>query len=342
MPMVAVNGTRLHVASTGEGEDLVMVHGLAANMAFWRLKIVPHLIKDYRITAYDLRGHGRSAMPADGYSPMNMAEDLKGVMDTSGIDQAHLVGHSFGGAVVLEFAARYPERVLSLTMADATVYSLQPLDQGKDWNHWNSWRDTLMSLGIEVPKKLPKVAFSLLEELADPRWRAARQGWRQGGRAPGKDFFVPFGLWNGAKRTAGRWIKLLRTTEAWNELQTDSLGIEGISEITHPTLLMYGERSRWMRTCEALSDAMANSETVILPKVGHFFPLLNPAGFVSSLQRFLDRERDIRQATSTKGQTHAPTTSVSETSATSGRRASGGAVPGDERFGAGVPAARRD
>jgi pimeloyl-ACP methyl ester carboxylesterase len=295
MPMIFVNGTRLHVASTGSGDDVVMVHGLAANLAFWRLKIVPYLVAQYRITAYDLRGHGRSAMPANGYSPSTMAEDLKGVLDAGGIEAAHLVGHSFGGAVVMEFAARYPERVLTLTLADATVYSLQPLDQNRDWDHWHSWRKTLMELGIEVPDKLPKVAFAMLEELADPRWRKARQGWRRGRRRPpGEDVFVPFGLWNGAKRTAARWIQLLRTTDAWQELQSDGLDLEGIRRISHPTLLMYGERSRWMRTCEALGEAMVNSRTVILPKVGHFFPLLNPTGFVLHLRQFLDRDRDLR------------------------------------------------
>ena len=295
MPMISTNGTSLHVASTGSGEDVVMVHGLAANLAFWRLKIVPHLAAQYRITAYDLRGHGRSAMPAKGYSPSNMAEDLKGVLDAGGIEAAHLVGHSFGGAVVMEFAARYPERVLTLTLADATIFSLQPLDQNRDWDYWHSWKNTLTGFGIEVPDKLPKVAFALLEEIADPRWRKARQGWRQGRRRPpGEDFFVPFGLWNGAKRTAARWIQLLRTTEAWQELQSDELGLDGIRRIVHPTLLMYGERSRWIRTCEALNEAMANSRMVILPKVGHFFPLLNPTDFVLHLRQFLDRDRDLR------------------------------------------------
>jgi pimeloyl-ACP methyl ester carboxylesterase len=294
MPMISVNGTRLHVACTGSGEDVVMVHGLAANLAFWRLKIVPSLAAQYRITAFDLRGHGRSAMPANGYSPSNMAEDLKGVLDAGGIEAAHLVGHSFGGAVVMEFAARYPERVLTLTLADATVFSLQPLDQNRDWDYWQSWKKTLTGLGIEVPDKLPKVAFALLEEIADPRWQNSRQGWRRGRRRPpGEDFFVPFGLWNGAKRTAARWIQLLRTTDAWQELQSDELGLDEIRRIVHPTLLMYGERSRWIRTCEALSEEMANSRTVILPKVGHFFPLLNPSGFVFHLRQFLDREHDL-------------------------------------------------
>jgi len=343
MPVISINGTRLHVASTGSGEDVVMVHGLAANLAFWRLKIVPFLAAQYRITAYDLRGHGRSAMPDRGYSPSNMAEDLKGVLDAGGIEAAHLVGHSFGGAVIMEFAARYPERVLTLTLADATINSLQPLDQNRDWDYWHSWKNTLKGLGIDVPDKMPKVAFALLEEIADPRWRKARQGWRKGGRRPpGEDFFVPFGLWNGAKRTAARWVKLLQTTDAWQELESDGLDLDGIRRIAHPTLLMYGERSRWMRTCEALGEALENSETVIMPKTGHFFPLLNPEGFALQLRKFIDRNQANRRVASTKGTDHASTTSVSETPTTPGRRASGRAIPRDERSRPGIPRARRD
>jgi len=332
MPMISVNGTRLNVASTGSGEDVVMVHGLAANLAFWLLKIAPHLAAQYRITAYDLRGHGRSDMPASGYSSGNMAEDLKGVLDAGGIEAAHLVGHSFGGAVVMEFAALYPERVLTLTLADAAVYSLQPLDQNHDWDYWHSWKKTLIELGIDVPDKLPKVAFSMLEEIADPRWRKARQGWREGPRRPpGEDFFVPFGLWNGAKRTAARWIQLLRTTDAWQELQSDGLDLDGIRRIVQPTLLMYGERSRWMRTCEALGEALENSETVIMPKTGHFFPLLNSEGFALQLRKFIDCNPVIRRVAFTKGTDHASTASLSKTPTTPGRRAPGRAIPRDYR-----------
>jgi len=330
VPLIPTNGTRLNALSAGEGEDVVMVHGLAANLAFWRLKIVPHLVDRYRITAYDLRGHGRSDMPESGYSPVNMASDLEGLLDAMGIEQAHLVGHSFGGGVVLEFAVRHPRRVRSLTLADATIYSLQPLDRGRDWSYWRTWRQTLGSLGIQVPRRLPKVAFSLLEEIADPRWMEARQRWRQESGSSGSDYFVPFGLWNGARRTAERWTELLRTTQAWSEFQSPGVSVEEIGRLTLPTLLAYGERSRWLRTAHRLGEALQNSETLILPNVGHFFPLLNPMAFVVSLRAFLDRTRSSWPATTLGERYDAPASAVPETPAAAGRRAARGTVSRDQ------------
>lgn len=282
--LAAVNGTRLHYRQAGAGPDLVMVHGLAANLAFWYLKAVPALSRTHKVTVYDLRGHGGSDMPPSGYRPEDMAADLLGLLDHLNIERADLVGHSFGGAVVLEFAARHPERVRSITLADATIYSLQPLDMGHDQAYWDTWRGQLKTVGIEVPDGMPKVAYGFLEELAQPRWQAMRQRRPRGG-----DFFVPFGLWNGARRTADRWIALLKTTTAWQEMQSGGVTLDDLKAIDRPALLIYGERSRWIRTSEILRETIPASERVLLANVGHFFPILRPQLFLSHVTAFLDR-----------------------------------------------------
>ena len=68
MPTVHVNGVKLNYLRLDEGdasgrEDLVMIHGLATNMAFWYFPYAVPLAKRFRITLYDLRGHGRSPLP---------------------------------------------------------------------------------------------------------------------------------------------------------------------------------------------------------------------------------------------------------------------------------------
>lgn len=279
--MAPVRGGRLHFQQAGRGPDVVMVHGLAANLAFWYLKIVPQLARDRRVTVYDLRGHGRSDLTPTGYSAPAQADDLVGLLDHLRIDRADLVGHSFGGAIVLEFAAKHPERVRSITLADATLYSLQPLDEGRDWAYWSKWRGELEKLGIELPPDLPKVAYGLLEEIANPRWRQARQKRHDG------EFFVPFGLWNGARRTAERWLQLLRTTSAWKELHEGGLQPADLGRIDHPCLLIYGDRSRWLKTSQILKASLPRARAVIVPGAGHFFPLLRPVVFLSHLEAFL-------------------------------------------------------
>lgn len=126
MPRATVNDVSIHYQQAGHGPDLVMIHGLFGNLAFWYLSVLPALVRDFRVTLYDLRGHGYSDMPRSGYTSSHMAADLKELLDHLGVKQAHLVGHSFGGAVALHFAVLHPIHVLSLTLADARVPSLQP------------------------------------------------------------------------------------------------------------------------------------------------------------------------------------------------------------------------
>ena len=63
--------------------------------------MIPSLARDYHVTAYDLRGHGRSGMPPAGYGTSDMACDLHSLLDRLDTSQIHLVGHSYGGAVAL-------------------------------------------------------------------------------------------------------------------------------------------------------------------------------------------------------------------------------------------------
>jgi pimeloyl-ACP methyl ester carboxylesterase len=286
MPKIPLNGTTIHLTTLGEGPDLILVHGMAANLAFWFPRLAPALARDHRVILFDLRGHGLSDMPPSGYTPGDHAADLGAVMDHLGIEKADVVGHSFGGTVALEYAARNPERVRTLTIADGMVACLQAADSGHDWAYWQSWRAELQKVGIEVPADLPRVTFAMLEELADPARLPARRQARTGG-----EFFVPFGRWNGARRTAERWLLLLRTTSAWRELQSEGLALEEIRRLQQPILLAYGERSRWLKTCGLLGEALPHSETVIIKGAGHFFPLLKPLVFLGHLRSFLERHR---------------------------------------------------
>ena len=101
MPVALIDGVRLNclqlTPESGAGEDLVMVHGLATNLAFWYAPYATELSKRYRVTLYDLRGHGRSQMPAAGYRPDDLRRDLLGLLDQLQIRRAHFLAHSYGG-----------------------------------------------------------------------------------------------------------------------------------------------------------------------------------------------------------------------------------------------------
>src|ERR671924_1491508 len=111
MPRIQINGFLLHYMSVGEGPDVVLIHGLTSNLAFWYPRIVAKLAPRYRVTLCDLRGHGFSGMPRNGYTTRSLALDLKTLLDHLEIEYAFIIGHSFGATVALNFAVLYPERV---------------------------------------------------------------------------------------------------------------------------------------------------------------------------------------------------------------------------------------
>src|SRR5262245_55117226 len=126
MSVARINGANLCYCQCGSGEDVVLVHGLAANRAFWGLDLVSTLARSYRVTTFDLRGHGHSEMTPAGYRMEDLVADLAGLFDHLDIGQAHLVGHSWGGTVALQFALSQPWRITSLAVADSRVRALQP------------------------------------------------------------------------------------------------------------------------------------------------------------------------------------------------------------------------
>jgi len=102
--------------SGGQGEPLVIVHGLLGSADNWRSH-VKQWSGERRVIALDLRNHGRSPH-AEGMDYDQMAEDVAAVMDRCGVTRGHLLGHSMGGKVVMTLARLHPELVASLIVAD--------------------------------------------------------------------------------------------------------------------------------------------------------------------------------------------------------------------------------
>ena len=74
MPRIDVDGGKLHYQQTGEGPDVVLIHAFTSNLAVWMMiGIMDELAKDFRVTSYDLRGHGLSEVTPNGYNSAAMA-----------------------------------------------------------------------------------------------------------------------------------------------------------------------------------------------------------------------------------------------------------------------------
>lgn len=279
MPKVVLQGVPVHYVQSGEGPDLFLVHGLAADLSFWYLRVVPRLTDRWRVTVYDMRGHGLSGMPASGYTPADLAGELRALMDHLEIGAAHVGGHSFGGAVALQLALGDPERVASLSLFDVRLPQLQPLPPTTESDFWRERREVLRAKGVEVSEDTPKILYSLLEEIAGQR---ANGGGRKDG-APG------FGSWKPGSRMARRWEKLREETRMPDEVgRCETLNAAALTAVRQPVLLSFGERSRSLDTCKALEKCLPNHRTIIHPDVGHFFPAVRPDYVIEDLRPFLE------------------------------------------------------
>jgi non-heme chloroperoxidase len=114
------SGIRLHYARQGpdEGPTVILLHGLT-DSSFSFSRVMPLLPAEMQVIAPDLRGHGDSDRPIDGYSLDDMATDVIQLMDTLDIPSAVVVGHSMGSFVARRVAARAPGRVTGLLLIGA-------------------------------------------------------------------------------------------------------------------------------------------------------------------------------------------------------------------------------
>src|SRR6187455_692908 len=115
MPKVQAGGITMNYDQQGSGEPLVLIPYLAADHACYAFQIADYT-KHFACISVDLRGTGESDKPAGTYSTEMFADDVAALMQTIGLPDAHIFGLSLGAAVGIWLAAKYPERVKSLSL----------------------------------------------------------------------------------------------------------------------------------------------------------------------------------------------------------------------------------
>lgn len=101
---------RLHIAQSGSGTPVVLLHGFPQHWYGWR-KLIPLLAAEYRLICVDLRGFGWSEMPRAGYDTESLAADVLALLDALELRRAKLVGHDLGAQVGFRVCLRAPARV---------------------------------------------------------------------------------------------------------------------------------------------------------------------------------------------------------------------------------------
>jgi pimeloyl-ACP methyl ester carboxylesterase len=117
-----VNGLHVYFEVHGDqGRPLVLLHGGMMTIELSFAALVPTLAQHHRVIGVELQGHGRTADVDRPITPANSAGDVVALLDHLGIDRAHVLGHSMGGAVALEMAVHHPDRVRSVVPCSASV-----------------------------------------------------------------------------------------------------------------------------------------------------------------------------------------------------------------------------
>jgi pimeloyl-ACP methyl ester carboxylesterase len=140
---VDVSGLSAHVAETGAGYPLVLLHGWPQNWFCWR-RLVPLLGDRYRLIMPDLRGHGWTGAPRRGYEKEQLATDLLGLLDALHLDQVGLVGHDWGAWTGFLACLRAPERFPAF-LALGIVPPFQRMTMGKALQAWRGAYQVLLS-----------------------------------------------------------------------------------------------------------------------------------------------------------------------------------------------------
>ncbi len=291
MTRVAINGVRLNVVEMPQrgrrpdGLPIVMVHGLAASLAFWYAAGAQFMSLLGPCLAYDLRGHGKSEAPQAGYSVHAMMRDLEALLDDRGIRRAHLVAHSFGGMIALLYTLTHPDRVASLVLADVRIRPLQATVNVAVKEIPPRVARRLGELGIDIE------SVAAADDGIDYLKTVAKVEIAAGAEANQvlSALYSHPRLFRSAK-SAERWIDLTERASLVTDLRHETaFGADDLKTLSQPMLILVGARSTTVPSAEALARLCPHAIVKKIPDVGHFFPVSHPQLFLRPALRFLNQ-----------------------------------------------------
>jgi pimeloyl-ACP methyl ester carboxylesterase len=282
--LVSVNNTRLNVQQLQQKsdlppKDLILCHGLASTMAFWLRSYVNALSPHFRITLFDMRGHGRSHTPETGYKAEDLATDLNDLMDQLKIKSAHIIGHSFGGITALKLAVMFPERANSLVLLDSQIGLGRNKVSQMGWAEDQAFLNAMEALDIKGDVSNPFFGVELISQLT----RIVRSGeiTRSGEKR------LDTVLESLPLSVSKKWEILEQTSDALVGFTTgDDITAQDLAGLSTPTLGIYGANSAARFSGEALENYMPNAKMALMANAGHFFATTRPKEVMEIVSNF--------------------------------------------------------
>lgn len=255
-----IGDMRLRYRVEGEGDWVVLLHGVGASLEQWD-GFVEALGGKYRILRFDQRGHGETSKPAGPYAMSDFVEDLDGLLNRLNVGRFHLIGRSFGGMIAQAYALTHQDRLRSLVILSAAA--------GRNEEEKAKVLDRLEKMNDQAPS-------GHFERSAD-RWFTAEF------LAANPDIVQQFAESIARNDPQGY-------AAAYRVLATTDL-IDRLHEIRVPTLIGTGEfdEASNPRMARAMHEKIAGSELVIFPKLKHLLLVEAPDQVVGVVEPFLRR-----------------------------------------------------
>lgn len=264
-----VTGGGLYYEVAGAGSAVVLIPGFTLDTRMWDSQMEA-FSRRHRVIRYDLRGAGRSPPPT---GPFAQHEDLAALLRHLGVDKAHIVGLSLGGAIAIDFALAAPAATLSLIPVDASSVSGYPwheelrvwfaaINGAAERGDIAAAKTAWLSTGWFTPaRRIPEVSAKLNAIMAD------------------------YSGWHFVNKSLARRL----TPPANDRLET----------IAAPTLVIVGELDLPfynLPLADALATRIPGARKLVLPGAGHMANMENPQHFNEAVLDFIDRVDSSRQA----------------------------------------------
>jgi len=239
----------------------VLAHGFSDDGLCWT-PVAEKLAADYDVIMVDARGHGRSDTPEQGYTPIDMAADLAGVITGLGLNKPTVLGHSMGGSTTMALAGLYPDLPGAILIEDSGARNFMAGDSAEAQARLKQWRERIINLQSKSREELIEQART-----DTPTWSEAELG-------PWADAKLRFNL-NALNRQGADeidWPQILRG-------------------ITCPALLLYADPERGGGvTPERAAEMQAlvpQLQVVHIPGAGHNIRREQFARYMDAVSNFL-------------------------------------------------------
>lgn len=285
MPHFVKGNARIYYEDIGEGEAIITSHGVGENGSYWSEPgVTARLAERYRVVSMDMRAHGQTVVDGEpyGYDVETIADDIGDLADHLGLERFHVLTHATGGMAGVRYAMTRSDRLISLMLTDtgsATRPSFPDTTEEQARQGMEAWATGFESSTVD-------------QILAGARVNPGPFLFRM---AEHPDSERMYGVWDrifrrGDPKTIAGFLR--------NFYDDADPHIEGLRQITCPTLVLLGEHDIvFIEASKLMAQEIPDARHVVIEGVGHMTAIEDTERTISELLDFLDTVAKTGRAT---------------------------------------------